>query len=507
MLDGARLAIGELDLDLLAPGGLRLAVAVMGVIFPLLGLVGLGRLGLRRLWLDRLAIPLGVAEVVVGLHEVVDGEVVLAVVQARAAADDLLELDHRIDRPHQHDVADVARVHPGRQLLRGGENGRDGLLVVLEGAQVLLAQLAIVCGHALAVAWILAGLHLVDEIARGQRMRLRGAEDQGLVVGLDLLHEQLHPVRLALPDLDDLVEVLFLVAPAGLDLTLDHAVIGRVDILVERGRDLLDPEGCQIAVIDAVLERVDIHRLAEVLVGVDVVLALGRGGQAKLHRRGEIRQDVAPGALVVGPAAVALVDDDEVEEIRRIVAKVGRGLPVLGRPAHEGLEDGEEQAGVLGHLALLADVLGLDPHHGVLGKGVERGEIVVRLGRQGVAIGQEQNARPARRLAAEVPAGLEQLPRYLKGDRRLAGAGGQGQQDPVLASGNLLQHALDGDLLIEANVPRAALVRERHRGEAVAPGVRLCEGPFPQLVGRGKGGKLALAPCLHVDAVDALAVA
>jgi hypothetical protein len=31
-------------------------------------------------------------------------------------ADDLLELDHRIDRPHEYDVADVARVHPGRQL-------------------------------------------------------------------------------------------------------------------------------------------------------------------------------------------------------------------------------------------------------------------------------------------------------------------------------------------------------------------------------------------------------
>ena len=53
---------------------------------------------LAGLGLQRLAVPLRVAEVVVRLDEVVDREVVLAVVEPRAAADDLLELDHRVDR-------------------------------------------------------------------------------------------------------------------------------------------------------------------------------------------------------------------------------------------------------------------------------------------------------------------------------------------------------------------------------------------------------------------------
>jgi hypothetical protein len=53
-------------------------------------------------------------------HEVVDGEVVLPVVKARAATDNLLELDHGVDRAHEHDVADIAGVHAGRELLRGG---------------------------------------------------------------------------------------------------------------------------------------------------------------------------------------------------------------------------------------------------------------------------------------------------------------------------------------------------------------------------------------------------
>ena len=179
-----------------------------------LGGCGLGsrlRLGLR---LDRLAVPFRIAEVVVRLHEIVDREVVLAVVEPRAAADDLLELDHRVDRPHQHDVADVAGIDAGRELLRGGQDGRDGLLVVLKVAQVLLAQRAVVGRDPLAVVRVLARLHLVDQVAHGQRVVLRGAEHQRLLVLVDLLHEQLHAVRFAFLDLDDLVEVGFRVALA-----------------------------------------------------------------------------------------------------------------------------------------------------------------------------------------------------------------------------------------------------------------------------------------------------
>ena len=347
-------------------------------------------LGLR---FDRLAVPFRIVEVVVRLHEIVDREVILAVVEPGAAADDLLELDHRVDRPHQHDVADVAGIDAGRELLRGGQDRRDGLLVVLKVAQVLLAERAVVGRHALAVVRVLARLHLVDEVAHGQGVVLRGAEDQRLLVLVDLLHEQLHAVRFAFLDLDDLVEVGFRVALAGLDLALDQLVVGRVDILVERRGNLLHLERRQEAVVDAVLERIDVDRLAEILVGVHVVLALGRGGQAELHGGGEVVEDAAPVAFVVGAAAMALVDDDEVEEVRRILAEIGRGLAVLRRPAHEGLEDGEEQAAVLGHLALLADVLRLDPHHRILGEG---GEGVVGLVGEDVAVGEEQDARAAR---------------------------------------------------------------------------------------------------------------
>jgi hypothetical protein len=208
-----------------------------------------------------------------------------------------------------------------------------------------------------------------------------------------------------------------------------------------------------------------------------------------------------PGGFVVGAAAVALVDDDEVEEVRRVVAEVRRRLAVLRRPAHEGPEDGEEQAAVFRHPALLLDVRRLDAHHCILGEG---GEGVVRLVGEDVAVGQEQDARPPHRLAGQVPAALEQLPGDLKGDEGLAGAGGQGQQDALAPGGNGLQHAPDGDVLAVAPLEVAAAVLEGDGGEAVAPGVRLGEGAVPEFVGRGVARHLALSsasspsrPCCH----------
>jgi hypothetical protein len=56
------------------------------------------------------SIGVGMAEVVVRLHEVVNREAIIAVVQARAAPDDLLELDHRVHRADEDDVLNVRRL-------------------------------------------------------------------------------------------------------------------------------------------------------------------------------------------------------------------------------------------------------------------------------------------------------------------------------------------------------------------------------------------------------------
>jgi hypothetical protein len=125
---------------------------------------------------------------------------------------------------------------------------------------------------------------------------------------------------------------------------------------------------------------------------------------------------------------MAFVDDDEVEEIGRVFAEVGRRMAVPRRPAHEGLEDGEEDASVLGNLALFADVLRADADQGVFGEGGERGEIVEGLRGEVVAVCQEEDARAAGWFGVcfpirQVPAGFKEFPGDLEGDGGFAGAG------------------------------------------------------------------------------------
>src|SRR5690606_7614245 len=126
-----------------------------------------------------------------------------------------------------------------------------------------------------------------------------------------------------------------------------------------------------------------------------VDLSLGGRRETELNGGRKILHDPPPRALVVGPATVAFVDNDEVEEVARVLAEVGRGISLGVGPRHEGLEDGEEQARILRHPLLLANLTWINPGEGVFGEGVE-GEISL-IG-QDIAIGQEQYSRPPSRL-------------------------------------------------------------------------------------------------------------
>ena len=152
---------------------------------------------------------------------------------------------------------------------------------------------------------------------------------------------------------------------------------------------------------------------------------------------------------------MALVDYDEVEEVRRVLAEVGRGFAILGRPAHEGLENGEEDAAVFRDLALLADVVRLDADQSVIGERREGSEVVEGLVGKGVAVGKEEDARTSRGWrstlpVSHIPASVEELPRDLECNRSLSCAGRQCQEQAVLAVFNRLQHSTDRNLLVKA---------------------------------------------------------
>lgn len=91
----------------------------------------------------------------------------------------------------------------------------------------MLAERAVVDRHPHPVQRVGAGLHLIDQVTNGQGMRLGYTEDDGLLALVDHLHQGLDPVGLTLLDLDDLVEFLFLVTLALLDVAFDQTLATR----------------------------------------------------------------------------------------------------------------------------------------------------------------------------------------------------------------------------------------------------------------------------------------
>ena len=173
-----------------------------------------------------------------------------------------------------------------------------------------------------------------------------------------------------------------------------------------------------------------------------------------MHRRTEIVQDLPPGALFVGAAAVALVDDHQVEKVGRILPIVGGhivfGVELVGFALRDGLVDGEEDVGVGRHpAAALFDLFAVDADDVFL----QRVEGVESLIGQDVSVGQEEDLG-ASGAAVAAPAGCEEPIDDLKGDVGLARTRRQGQQHPVPALGDRFEGLVHGVSLIVAGLHR-----------------------------------------------------
>ncbi len=155
--------------------------------------------------------------------------------------------------------------------------------------------------------------------------------------------------------------------------------------------DTSNPVGREEAVLDPLAERVPVDGVAEVLVAVHVVAARGCG-QTKLDGTGEVIENCPPGRVLLGAATMALVHDDQVEEVgseggeQRLLVAAGReclvggevdlsaGVDAAAHPAEQvGAEGGDE---VLAHrlgqqLVAVGEiehaVVALRPHGGLVG--------------------------------------------------------------------------------------------------------------------------------------------
>ena len=158
-------------------------------------------------------------------------------------------------------------------------------------------------------------------------MLLIDAEDDGLLEAVAALLEELGDLlgdQLGAVVEDQRAVEILLVVDAVLDLValaVEFALLRPIALHVAVDMDLDHLVGREEAVADALLQRVGVDRLAEVVDVGDVFGLLRRGGQADLGGGGEVVEDLAPGGILGRAAAVALVDDDQVEEAGRELAE------------------------------------------------------------------------------------------------------------------------------------------------------------------------------------------
>ena len=93
----------------------------------------------------------------------------------------------------------------------------------------------------------------------------------------------------------------------------------------------MDAVGREESVVDSLAKAVRVDRIAEIVVRVRVVLAQRSRSHAELERWREVVENFAPIALFPRASSMALVHDDEIEEIRTKFLIEARAVPHLWR--------------------------------------------------------------------------------------------------------------------------------------------------------------------------------
>src|SRR5206468_9228293 len=84
---------------------------------------------------------------------------------------------------------------------------------------------------------------------------------------------------------------------------------------IDRRDDPMNPIGREEPILYASAQAVGVQGIAEVLVGIAVVLAQRRRRRPQLACRLKLLENLPPVALIAGAPAMTLVDDDEVEKV------------------------------------------------------------------------------------------------------------------------------------------------------------------------------------------------
>ena len=271
--------------------------------------------------------------------EVHDGEVAFAVffVDAGASADDLFEFDHRADIAIEHYEFAGLRVYPGGHELGGGGDYRVAGFGVYEVVK-LYPTLGVVAGY-LHYVFAVARHEVAIGVGEGGSHALGvvdvDAEDDGFGKAVGLVEKFGYSLGDGLGAFvyDQVFIVVFEVVNAVFDagaVLVLGVVLWAPAFEVDIEADAQDFVGREKTILDALLERIGIDGVAEVIAAGDGAGFFGGGGEADMGGLVEVVQDCAPDAIGGSATTVAFVNHYQVEEAGAELAVGVCGLVVVG---------------------------------------------------------------------------------------------------------------------------------------------------------------------------------
>ena len=136
----------------------------------------------------------------------------------------------------------------------------------------------------------------------------------------------------------------------------------------------MDAVGGEEAVGESLAKAVLVNRVVEVAVGRLVVFPQRRGGHADLNGGFEVVEDRSPVARLARAAAMAFIDDDEVEEVGVVFLVESRTPFVLG----DGLIGGEIHLPAFDRFAVFDFVAGVAERDERFNLGVVDKDVAIR---------------------------------------------------------------------------------------------------------------------------------
>lgn len=252
--------------------------------------------------------------------------------------------------------------------------------------------------------------------------------------------------------------------------------------------------GSEESVGETLAEAVLENRVSKVAVGRLVVTTQRSGGHADLHGGREMFQNLPPVAFLPRAATMALVNDNEIEEVGLVFLIKSRPVFVLG----DGLVGGEIHLPTFNGFTVLDLVACIS----------ERDEgFVLRIVHEDVPVGQEQDFWSFDRIVAPVPAGGPKFVADLERDYGLSCASRHGDKHPVFPAHDGIDGTIDCDLLVVTRRAFGVVVEGREnpldcgRGQRRGA-IQTC----PEFVRGWETIDASLNPCGEVELDDAFAV-